>query len=587
MKKLVLSLMALLSLAFTTKAQQYVSTEPSTKNVVIEYYTGRNCGYCPIAHRVTREIMDDHPGRVYTVAYHCGSYSPTSRPNCNISFSSQHANAFHLEGTPEGVFNRNTASANGITTTGSNWKSAVNQLLNQDATCNIAGVATVNPETRKASITVEVYYTDNSAVDNNYLTVVMVQDSIIGSQADYGDYNPGGWVGTNLYSQMNVLRDIITANWGDAISPTTQGTLITKNYEYTIPESIGSPNGVDVDLDNIRFIAFVSEKYQGTPTRPVLNACQLVTKFVTDHPIHPMIKIVKQAPNASCDQIRSFYLRMINAGTEEITSMKYETHIGETNNEFEWTGNLASGDVLEVEFDIELPFGVYDESEFVITEVNGTACEFSKTFDAECIEWIEIEEESETTSLKIYIIQDQYGEQTTWDIVNSNGEKIAEGGPYQHLAGSGSTLINVEDVDNIPTDDCYSFRIFDSGKNGICCTYGQGYYFIKDAKNTKIIQGDGDFGAKKTHQFYVKRGEQDVTETEASRFSVYPNPANDKIYVEGEGIEIVELYNAIGQQLVSVAGSEKITIDVTSFSEGVYFVKVIGKETMTQKVVIK
>lgn len=587
MKKFTSVLLLMLSLAFTTKAQQYVSTEPSTKNVVIEYYTGRNCGYCPIAHRVTREIMDDHPGRVYTVAYHCGSYSPTSRPNCNISFSSQHANAFHLEGTPEGVFNRNTASANGITTTGSNWKSAVNQLLNQDATCNIAGVATVNPETRKASITVEVYYTDNSAVDNNYLTVVMVQDSIIGSQADYGDYNPGGWVGTNLYSQMNVLRDIITANWGDAISPTTQGTLITKNYEYTIPESIGSPNGVDVDLDNIRFIAFVSEKYQGTPTRPVLNACQLVNKYITDNPIYPLIKVVRQMANASCDHIRSFYLRMINAGTENMTSMKYVAHIGDEDYEFEWTGDLASGEVLEQEFDIELPFGVYENSEFVITEINGTAYEASKTFDAECSEWVEIEEVGATALFKVYIIQDQYGEQTTWDIVNSNGDIVAHGGPYQHLAGSG-TYVNTETVTGIPTDDCYSFRIFDSNKNGICCAYGQGYYFVKDAHNTKIIEGDGAFGAKAIHSFYLKRDLYSVAETEESSFNIYPNPTDNVLNIISDVNNFdYQIINSVGQMVMSGNADGNVAINVSELS-GIYFIRIIADdEVIVRKITVK
>ena len=43
----------------------------------------------------------------------------------------------------------------------------------------------------------------------------------------------------------------------------------------------------------------------------------------------------------------------------------------------------------------------------------------------------------------------------------------------------------------------------------------------------------------------------------------------------------------MGQLMVVVKGSEKTTIDVTSYGEGVYFVKVVGRETRTQKVVIK
>ena len=103
----------------------------------------------------------------------------------------------------------------------------------------------IDPDTRVATITVEVYYTGNSGYDENYLTVAMLQDSILGSQSGMSG-NPAQVIGSQ-YCHMHILRDVIQENaWGDAISPTTQGTLITKVYEYPIPEMIGSPNGVEV-----------------------------------------------------------------------------------------------------------------------------------------------------------------------------------------------------------------------------------------------------------------------------------------------------------------------------------------------------
>ena len=51
---------------------------------------------------------------------------------------------------------------------------------------------------------------------------------------------------------MHILRDIITPTWGDPITPTTQGTLITRTYTYSIPETIGSPNGVEDDLIKVQ-----------------------------------------------------------------------------------------------------------------------------------------------------------------------------------------------------------------------------------------------------------------------------------------------------------------------------------------------
>ena len=581
MKKFTFALISLLALTFTVKAQQYVSTTPSNRNVVIEEFTGRGCGYCPIGHKLTHDLMEANPGRVWAINIHYqSSLSPTAYPNLNLPVSTTIGNAFPHNGIPMGVVNRSTASA--LET--SSFTSTTNQQLAQAAECNVAGIASINPDTRIATITVEVYYTGNSSVDQNYLTVVMVQDSILGSQSDYGGYNPGGWL-NGQYVHQHALRDIITPTWGDAITPTTAGTLITKTYEYQIPESIGNPNGVEVRLEHIQFLAFVTQSQQGTPTRPILNACELQKTTMTDEPLYPSISNVAQAVRASCSQVQSFGYNLSNIGTETITSYKYTVEVGDASQEFEWTGELASGDMTSVDFDMELPFGTFVGT-INITEVNGQAHEYSVNFDAQCIEWVEVVEETATTSLKIYIIQDQWGEHITWDIINSTGDLIAQGGPYLHLVGSGSTQANVENIENIPTNECYLFRIYDSNNNGICCNFGNGYYYIKDAAGNKIIEASGDYGAMDSQLISIK-GPEGVEENVASSYYIYPNPANDKIYVEGEDVEYVELYNAMGQLMVVVKGSEKTTIDVTSYGEGVYFVKVVGRETRTQKVVIK
>lgn len=580
MKKFTFALISLLALTFTVKAQQYVSTQPTNRSVVLEEFTGRTCTWCPSGHVIANNIANSHPNNFWAVNIHSdGYFSATTYPNLNTVKGNAIRAAFGATSFPSGVVNRSTSSAIGR----GEWTGQSNNQFNQAAECNVAGVAKINPDTRIASITVEVYYTGNSTSAENYLTVIMIQDSIWGSQTGGSD-NPAQWV-NGQYCHMHVLRDIITANMGDVISPTTQGTLITKEYEYAIPEIIGSPNGVEVNLNHINFIAYVTEKYQGNPTRPVLNACELEKTTLTDEPLYPSISNVAQAVRASCSQVQSFGYNLSNIGTETITSYKYTVEVGDASQEFEWAGELASGDMTSVDFDMELPFGTFVGT-INITEVNGQAHEYSVNFDAQCIEWVEVVEEAATTSLKIYIIQDQWGEHITWDIINSTGDLIAQGGPYLHLVGSGSTQANVENIENIPTNECYLFRIYDSNNNGICCNFGNGYYYIKDAAGNKIIEASGDYGAMDSQLISIK-GPEGVEENVASSYNIYPNPANDKIYVEGEDVEYVELYNAMGQLMVVVKGSEKTTIDVTSYGEGVYFVKVVGRETRTQKVVIK
>ena len=267
--------------------------------------------------------------------------------------------------------------------------------------------------------------------------------------------------------------------------------------------------------------------------------------------------------------------------------MKFNAQIAGATHEFEWTGELPSGDNTKMDFAMEIPFGTYNGT-LNIVEANGQPFETSMAFEAESLEWAEVEFEEETTSIKVYVIQDQWGEQITWDIINSAGEIVAAGGPYQHLVGSGSTQANVENVNDIPTDECYLFRIYDSNNNGICCNYGNGYYYIKDAHGNKIFEGDGEFGSMAAHLFSLKRDHTSVDENDATALNIYPNPANNKIYVSGENIGVVEIYNSLGQMLLTVEGTDNTTVDVASFENGIYVVRVIANDGIvtTKKVTI-
>ena len=336
MKRLTFTLLALLAFTCSLKAQMYVSTTPSNRNVLIEEFTGRSCPYCPDGHKIANQIMAANPGKVFCVNLHTpGNLSPTSSPNLNTSVATSICNGFFYDGIPTAVVNRSTPDGQNR----SDWANLANTQLGQMAECNVAGMVIVNPVTLMATITVEVYYTGNSSSGQNYLTIAMTQDSIIGTQSG-SSYNPSQVIG-NSYCHMHTLRDIITDNvWGDAISPTTQGTLITRTYEYQIPATIGSPNGVPVDLNNIHFLAWVSERtetytymYQGQPyyftaKRPVMNVGQLGYIQGVDQPLYPVVSNVDIDGLYECTQSKSIALSIQNIGTGPVTSMAIQAEYG-------------------------------------------------------------------------------------------------------------------------------------------------------------------------------------------------------------------------------------------------------------------
>ena len=668
MKKFTFALMALLAFTFSLKAQQYVSTEPSNRNVIIEEFTGRNCGYCPIGHRITHELMEAHPGRVWAINVHCTSLSPTSFPNLNINKGHSIANGFSFDGIPMGMINRHSGTAAET----SQFTSLTNNQLNQAAECNVGGIVVINPETRIATITVEVYYTGNSSQPTNYLTIAMVQDSIIGTQSDYGDYNPGGWVSPGQYSHMHALRDIVTNNiWGDEVAPTTQGSLVVLNYTYEIPETIGSPNGVEVDLDNIHFLAFVTQQFQGTPTRPILNGCQLDMVQGVDEPIYPTIVGVNQVGGTTCSHTKDIEVAIQNIGTETLTSMTLNIEFEGQTQTINWEGELPQYGAEKIGVTLaNVPFGTFPVH-VTLTQANGLELNKQATGSVECIEWASVETENEEETLTLELMQDKFGVQITWEFLASDGTVIANGGPYTTLAGGATaTQLHLEQV-TVPSNECVKFIIHDTQGNGICCSYGHGYYIVKDSQGNVLFgnEDDGQFGDMASHLISV-RGPQATVEVGATEVSnvdythadfisslvyegypdqvgfecrkvtsaepmiipgilnefgkilgttdelehtsiyvvkafavvngetyygaettfqtwtegiaeleqslkLYPNPTTGVLNIQGEGIVSVEVYNTVGQRVMTqVVDGNSTQLNTESLNNGIYFLRI-------------
>lgn len=73
--------------------------------------------------------------------------------------------------------------------------------------------------------------------------------------------------------------------------------------------------------------------------------------------------------------------------------------------------------------------------------------------------------------------------------------------------------------------------------------------------------------------------------TQNAAFSIYPNPANNVICVNGEGFEKAEIYNVAGQKVME---SSDARIDVRALQAAVYMVKIFGNGTSEMlKVVVK
>ena len=83
-------------------------------------------------------------------------------------------------------------------------------------------------------------------------------------------------------------------------------------------------------MDNISFLAFVTEKYQGISTKPILNANKLTVEQNTNESVSPYIVEVIEETGIFCSNDRTFKTYIKNVGTSELTSIKFNTFINIT-----------------------------------------------------------------------------------------------------------------------------------------------------------------------------------------------------------------------------------------------------------------
>lgn len=239
------------------QAQTFVSTEPSKKNVVIEEYTGVNCSYCPDGHKIANQIAATNPGRVSVINIHQGSYA-VEAPYYKSPYGDALAKQTGLTGFPSGTVNRHVFPSENKTALGrGNWTSNASSILKEDSYVNIAAKAVIDSETRKLTVNIEIYYTDDCPVQANNLNVALLQNNILGPQSG-SSYNPSYEV-NGQYKHMHMLRRLLTGQWGETIEQTSEGSFVEKTFEYTIPEK---SFGIPYVLKDLEIVVFIAEGKQ-------------------------------------------------------------------------------------------------------------------------------------------------------------------------------------------------------------------------------------------------------------------------------------------------------------------------------------
>ena len=180
----------------------------------------------------------------------------------------------------------------------------------------------------------------------------------------------------------------------------------------------------------------------------------------------------------------------------------------------------------------------------------------------------------DTATVNLTLLTDGYGGETSWEFKDSNDSILYSG--ETNVYGNETTYNHTFDV---PTGGCYSFTIYDSEGDGICCSWGSGSYTLTDS-NSNVIATGGEFGAQESVSITTVNTLGTENYLLDRKITLYPNPAtnvlNIKVGASNSLPDTFKVYNMLGQIVLqqSIGELSDLAVNTSSLSKGMYFIKI-------------
>ena len=301
--------------------------------------------------------------------------------------------------------------------------------------------------------------------------------------------------------------------------------------------------------------------------------------------ISPTRRVEYQRMGSICEGVK---VRIQNTGTTALSSaeIKYWVNSSTTPQTYTWSGNL---DFLETEI-VALPanddlwndLGANNVMHVEITSANGASDDYSLnnkiSTDFDIPEFLQNE-------FIIYFRTNSRGSQNSYTLIDQWGNTI--------LSKSGLSSNSIYQDTVSLTYGCYTFRMEDTGENGISFwanQEGSGQLQFRNVSTPLPLKTfNGDFGKFINYEFTVSTALELDEDRIANSVKLYPNPTNDKFTLEMENAKDADIfiYNSLGQQieLTSTLSGNKLNYSLNGISKGIYFVNI--KNPADNKIVIK
>ena len=252
--------------------EMFFYPEGMERSYLVENFTGQACSNCPGGHEAMEKAIESCGESVVQVSYHSG-YSPDQ---FTMNEDAYYQEFYGVAGAPSFMVNRYAnpnISAGSAVFEYSNRTTAeiLDCIEQQKAVQPYVGVymnTSYDEATRHLTGDVTVVAYRKPEVSNPSLTVLVMQDSIIGEQVNGG----------SNYVHRHVNRGSLNGYVGEKMT-LAEGSRVTKTIDYTLPEEIESSYSkttVPTDPKQMYLVAIVSNYNDEDPTDCLVLNCAAV-----------------------------------------------------------------------------------------------------------------------------------------------------------------------------------------------------------------------------------------------------------------------------------------------------------------------
>lgn len=536
----------------------------SPKKAVIEHFTQASCPPCAGTNPIIHPIMEAYKSKIVRVTHQVSwpGYDPMNKDNPGDV--STRVNYYGINGVPDSKINGKDFGTSIETITAANIIAESNGTSPYEITI----APTINPNLNEAEIKVTVTLT--GTFGGNPVLYVAVNEKVISWNS------PPGSNGEIEFH--HVMKKYLPNASGTNISSLSKtGESLTFSFPYTF-------NNI-YDLDKLETVVFIQNalnkvNYQGE------SADMLITKFNgVDAALRSGVPSNQSTTAKFCGTKLSPVVNIINAGNEPIKTIKFSSRINAGQIiEYTYTSTIAL-DYLSHR-DIVIPNipmnGLYPTGNVIevkVVEVNGKS-------DDQLVNnklFIPFDPSPQTTiSSSIEIKPRTRPDLITFSVTDDLGKTILTGGPFTSTTAVKFPLA-------FEKDRCYAIQI-NNDHTGFNAT-------------TKIFN-DQNVSVYSVHSLtqgtildYVTTSSF-ITSTKdvfVSDIKIQPNPITDHATIEFQsesnqalGIQILDIKGSVilSQQKSVSQGQNKLALDLSTVSPGLYFMQMKQGTKMTSKKII-